>query len=678
MLRWFGVSVSAFVAVASVAGMTDPADAASVAVSVGSVAFAEGDAGTAIVKVPVELSVPSNTSVSVHYVVSGAGASAPSDFKTKSGNLTFLPGKVAKAISVVTYGDTIVEGDEAIAVTLSAPTGAVLGTATGTVTLIEDESDPTSTVSAAAVSAPEGDATYRTVQVPVTLPAPAVETTKVSWDVSCSSASGGDYSVAGSSVTFKVGQRVKYVTVRIYPDVALEDDEDVDLDLSVVVGTSTPGASEGGVTIIDDDAAPSGAPTTTRASVGIGGADAVFPSSECGGVNPSSSQASISADGRYVAFQSNALNLVADDTNDDFDVFVRDTLTGVTERVSVASDELQGDDDSQEASISADGRYVAFVSDATNLVAGDPAWRYGVFVRDRTVGTTEFVGTLPPGVSAAGDSWSPSISADGRYVAFAASVTNAQPLENLNTTFVHDRTAGVTTAVAVDGTGAMVLATAPGLSRDGSTVIFELAHAPDVFAGAVDQPVIVAHDLATGTNEMVSVTDTEAELTGGSGWANETSVSDDGRYVVFTSGATNLPHNGTSRSAYLRDRVAGTTTLIGFTSASSQSGDAAHASVSGDGQWIAFESVGDLAGMPACSGATCGARKVYRLDRSTGTITLASPTVDGSVIGGDAFISGFREHVMSDDGQAVVFHSLAENIVLGDVNQADDVFITRW
>jgi HYR domain/WD40-like Beta Propeller Repeat len=139
--------------------------------------------------------------------------------------------------------------------------------------------------------------------------------------------------------------------------------------------------------------------------------------------NNHSFEPSISADGRYVAFSSDASNLVASDTNNTRDIFVRDRETGTTERVSVDSSGAQANDFSVVASISKDGRSVAFESVASNLVAGDTI-RNDIFVRDRETGTTERVSVDSSGTQGNGPSIGPSMSADGRFVAFSSAATN--------------------------------------------------------------------------------------------------------------------------------------------------------------------------------------------------------------------------------------------------------------
>ncbi len=157
------------------------------------------------------------------------------------------------------------------------------------------------------------------------------------------------------------------------------------------------------------------AQTTERVSVATGGAQAT----------DTSFTGAISADGRFVAFFSDATNLVSGDTNSTYDVFVHDRQTGATERVSVATDGTEADGVSETPAISADGRFVAFRSGATNLVSGDTNASADIFVHDRQTGTTERVSVATNGDQATGGgSSNPAISADGRFVAFWSTANN--------------------------------------------------------------------------------------------------------------------------------------------------------------------------------------------------------------------------------------------------------------
>jgi hypothetical protein len=190
---------------------------------------------------------------------------------------------------------------------------------------------------------------------------------------------------------------------------------------------------------------------------------------------------SISADGRYVVFWSNATNLVAGDTNGFSDVFVHDMLLGITTRVSVSSSGVQGNWDSGigVVSISSDGRYVAFTSKAVNLVSGDDNAKEDVFVHDMLSGTTERVSVDSSGAQCHGDNSQPSISADGRFVAFFSNASDLVPGDVIGTydVFVHDRVSGATTCVSVDpngvpGNGSNFLPLTCAVSADGRYTAF--------------------------------------------------------------------------------------------------------------------------------------------------------------------------------------------------------------
>jgi Tol biopolymer transport system component len=164
-------------------------------------------------------------------------------------------------------------------------------------------------------------------------------------------------------------------------------------------------------------------------------------------------QPSISADGRYVTF-STATALVPEDTNSNWDVYLHDRLTGQTRRVSVASDGAQGSDRSWGGCLSSDGRFVAFVSRANNLVPGDTNRADDVFVHELATGKTERVSVASGGAQADGPSDTPSLSADGRYVLFRSAANNLVPDDTNFTSdiFLHDRLTGATVRVSV-GTG---------------------------------------------------------------------------------------------------------------------------------------------------------------------------------------------------------------------------------
>ena len=186
--------------------------------------------------------------------------------------------------------------------------------------------------------------------------------------------------------------------------------------------------------------------------------------------------ACISADGRTVAFTSAARNLVPGDSNEDWDVFVHDRQTGETSRVSVASDGSQGNEMSLGAALSADGRIVAFGSEATNLVLTDTNEVEDVFVHDRQTGETTRVSVASDGSQANGSSWGSAVSGDGRFMVFVSYARNLVRWDtNFDTdVFVHDRDTGETTRVSVSSKGRQGIGGSGcwAVSADGRIVAF--------------------------------------------------------------------------------------------------------------------------------------------------------------------------------------------------------------
>ncbi len=315
-----------------------------------------------------------------------------------------------------------------------------------------------------------------------------------------------------------------------------------------------------------------------RVSIGYDGSP---PTCNGGGCVHSSWYPSISADGRSVAFHSFASNLTPGDTqaNTNPDVFVRDMQTGVNERVSVASDGTQSNGLSAEPSISADGRYVAFGSRATNLVSGNTntatcaTETNDIYVHDRQTGTTELV-SVGIGGTQDGCSWGASISADGRYVAFTSSATTLVPVDGNSAwdVFVRDRTTGQTERVSVssDGVEGTCSATScnknssnPSISPDGRYVVF-MSWAWNLDPRDTNQAGdIFVHDRETGATERVSInTDgTQGNDTSGPFTANAglgPAISGDGRIIEFDSFASNwVPGDPTPKrytDVFMRDR----------------------------------------------------------------------------------------------------------------------------
>jgi len=257
--------------------------------------------------------------------------------------------------------------------------------------------------------------------------------------------------------------------------------------------------------------------------------------------NGSSGNPSISADGTYVAFLSDATNLVAGDTNYS-DIFVKNTQTGAIIRASVSVNETQANNHSWNPAISADGRFVAFISDATNLVVGDINNKRDIFVRDLQINTTTRVSVASDGTEANDHSYDaisypPSISENGRYVAFASNASNLVPNDTngVRDIFVHDtlnqRTKRI--SIASDGTEANSVSSYPFISANGRYVGFSSGATTLTNGDTNGYGDVFIHDLLTGITELVSVSSDETQ--GVSGNSHNPTISKDGRYIAFVS-----------------------------------------------------------------------------------------------------------------------------------------------
>jgi Tol biopolymer transport system component len=406
----------------------------------------------------------------------------------------------------------------------------------------------------------------------------------------------------------------------------------------------------------------------------------------------------LTPDGRFVAFDSAATDLVAGDTNGKHDIFVRDRVLATTSRVSVASDGTQANDDSVGAAISADGRFVAFLSRASNLVASDTNSLADVFVHDRQTGMTERASVSSAGVQAqAGGlhagipvgSWPMSsplvsdtllyvtygfgnydvdISADGRYVAFVSDAVNlvAADSNSLPDVFVRDRSGATTVRVSVRSNGTqMELDGLPAntprprlsMSGDGRSVAFDVLYPLTAEDTNANRDVYV-HDLQTSATTRISVSSAGAQTAGYSGWP---SMSHDGRYVAFGAGSLDLvPGSPTTRGVYLRDRLSGTTTIVPSTNPRVNA-----PSISADGSRVAFSAytwtfVGNEVGYLADD--------AYVHDRLDGWTRRLNVGVvpDGATL----------SVKLNGDGTLVAFGSSSTNLAANDTNGSDDVFVT--
>lgn len=382
---------------------------------------------------------------------------------------------------------------------------------------------------------------------------------------------------------------------------------------------------------------------------------------------------SASADGRYVVFTSNVA-LIPTDTNSDFDIYLRDRVAGTTTCVSVSTFGAPAGD-SYNPVISADGRFVAFESFADSLVTFDTNGSNDVFVRDLVNGTMARVSVSSLGVQAenGSDSSFPSISGDGRFVVFQSSAANLVEDDTNGQTdiFVHDLPAGTTTRINVGPAPGLAeangMSSMPHISDDGSTVAFRSFATTLTASPTNGNAHIFACDLATGAITLVSKNSAGDESDFDSG---SPMTSTDGRYVVFESMAGNLAAGDDANNdpdIFLHDRQTGATTRVSRNSAGvKQDNFSASPSISDDGSLIAFSSnASNLA--PEASGDIFN---LYLHRVTTGETALISKGYDGAE-GDDA---SYDRAVFVEDGTAIVFESSASNLVLNDTNMTHDIF----
>ena len=293
-------------------------------------------------------------------------------------------------------------------------------------------------------------------------------------------------------------------------------------------------------------------------------------------------------------FSSVDSNLVPGGTNGLSHIFVHDRETGITEQVSVSSEGIQGIAHSYNPSISADGRFVAFVSAcSSNLVPGE-CYLDDILVHDRETGTTERVSVSNEGVSANGSSNNPSISADGRFVAFGSFASNLVPggTNGLSHIFVHDRETGITEQVSVSSEGIQGIAHSynPSISADGRFVAFVSACSSNLVPGECYLDDILVHDRETGTTERVSVSNEGVSANGSS---YNPSISADGRFVAFGSLASNLVSGDTNQTwdVFVHDQETGTTERVSVDRIGGEGDYYADLSdISASGQYVVFRS----------------------------------------------------------------------------------------
>jgi Tol biopolymer transport system component len=375
----------------------------------------------------------------------------------------------------------------------------------------------------------------------------------------------------------------------------------------------------------------------------------------------SSVRPAASSDGRFVAFVSDAANLVAGDGNGVADVFLRDRVAGTTTLVSVASGGGVGNGPGRWVSISGDGRYVAFSSEASDLVPDDTNAVSDVFVRDIAAGTTRRVSVTSEGAQLDGWFDYPSISGDGRLVAFDASTLG---LGGNGGVALYDQATGQTRLVADNTLDNFCSSGFAALSADGSRVAYQASERIDPFlCGGGDQ--VVVEDIASGSWSFES-------RTSGGELANDVALGPaldaDGDVLVFMSLATNLLPAGsfTGRfNVFRRDLRTGTTTLVSARDGVGPSLDSTFPAVDGSGNRVVFTS------RERFDGSLPGYSDVWLWEAGVASIRLASFTERRRRAEGDS-----RLGVLALDGTRVALVSAAP-LVRSDTNGVNDVYLTK-
>lgn len=391
--------------------------------------------------------------------------------------------------------------------------------------------------------------------------------------------------------------------------------------------------------------------------------------------NAGAGDPSISDDGNVVAFSSSSDNLVAGDMNGVTDVFIRDRAAGTTRRVSISSTGVEGNGASYDASVSGDGNFVVFASAATNLTVGDANGVVDIFIHDIGAGLTSRVSRSAAGAN--GPSFTPCVTSEGRYVAFSSDATNlvSADTNGARDVFVRDRVAGTTERASVKSNGAQANSGCffPSMSRDGRYVAFS-TWATNLDSADVAWSDIYVRDRIAGTTTLVSLAYDGA-------LANQSSdhpiVSDDGLSIAFESVAYNLVAGDWNDSGeidlFVRRVAIPTTEWVNVDSDGNPDTSTFFyldlLSMSGDGTFIAIASDSSLLA-PDLDGK--GMSRVLCRNSGVPLTSNLSLAWDGIEADGPCY-----EAASSDDGRFVAFQSWATNLVQGGASGSQIYFRER-
>jgi Tol biopolymer transport system component len=351
--------------------------------------------------------------------------------------------------------------------------------------------------------------------------------------------------------------------------------------------------------------------------------------------NAPSGRPSLSGDGRFIVFESAASDLVSGDGNGMVDVFVRDLESQETELVSVGVGGTDADGPSQNARISEDGRFVVFESPASNLVPDDTDGRVDVFVRDRDAGTTTRISDNTTTVARV-----PDISADGRFVVYEFGVVSGTPpFLTFPKSVRHDLTTN--TSVTFGGIN-------PSISDDGRFATFHGAR----FAGGptgFTLPIVYVIDLDSMSSTMIADSAQHAVISG------------DGTWIAYETFSLETPSQ-----IYRANRLTGEVQLVSGVGATSGNLPSVDPSISDNGRFVSFSS-------PATNlvpDDLLAAQQVFVRDAQTDVLSLVSRSGLDAVGSADSSRSD-----LSDDGAYVAFESLATNLDGEEQESGGDVYV---
>jgi TolB protein len=367
----------------------------------------------------------------------------------------------------------------------------------------------------------------------------------------------------------------------------------------------------------------------------------------------------ITPDGRYVVFSSTSTNLLSAPVPAG-QAFIRDMITGVTEIVSVSSAGVPGNSGSHPVAVSPDGRYVTFTSDASNLVAGDTNGNSDAFLRDRLLGTTERASVRADGSQISQGGSAGPVSDDGSIVLFGStgSVTAQDAVYNDGSTYIRNRTTRTVTPLLGyrirNGFPDPYVSDWVSMTGDARYVAFRSR--PGLLSSDNTQWQAYLKDLGTGTiTRLTNAADGSPE----NGTFNNGTISRDGRFFTYTSQATNLDpaHPNSSMSVFLLDRTSGTTENVGLGNNGLLNGSAENSSASADGRYVAFDAYATNVISPA---TPVGENYAYIRDRVAGTTTLVSRTWDGQVPNDHINLGPYA---LTADGHQLLTYSIATNVL---------------